>query len=312
MTDASLHIAPAGAASDEAAFGDYVALLKPRLMSLCVFTAAVGLVAAPGSVHPVLGAIAVLFIALGAGASGALNMWVDHDIDGMMKRTAKRPIPAGRVTRDDALAVGLGLSGLSVVMLGLAANWAAAGLLAFTIFFYAVIYSMWLKRTTEWNTVIGGAAGALPPVIGWAVATGGVSWEAALLFGLLFAWQPTHFWALALFVKTDYHAAGIPMLTVTKGRNETRRQAMAWAVVTVAVSMAFALSPAGGPLTLAVATVLNAVWLQRAWIVWRCDDAASHEDGHAAEKALFKWSLVYVLVHFAVIGVEALLPMGGW
>ena len=307
MADASLHSIPDEAASTEAAFGDYVALLKPRLMSLCVFTAFVGLIVAPAPFHPVLAAASILFIALGAGASGALNMWVDHDIDAVMKRTARRPIPDGRVARDDALALGLGLSGLSVVMLGLAANWVAAGLLAFTIFFYAVVYSMWLKRSTDWNTVVGGAAGALPPVIGWAAATGSVGWEALLMFGVLFAWQPTHFWALALFVKLDYHRAGIPMLTVTRGRAETRRQAMLWAAATVPVSLALALSPVGGPLTLAVAAVLNAVWIARAWRVWRRDDAASEADGHRAEKALFKWSLVYMLLHFAVLPVEAAL-----
>ncbi|KIT14544.1 heme o synthase [Jannaschia aquimarina] len=316
MTDLSLHSIPDSAVPEtEPAFGDYVALLKPRLMSLCVFTAFVGLVVAPGAMHPVLAAVSILFIALGAGASGALNMWVDHDIDAVMKRTSGRPIPDGRVARDDALALGLGLSGISVVMLGLVANWVAAGLLAFTIFFYAVIYSIWLKRTTHWNTVVGGAAGALPPVIGWAAATGGLGWEAVAMFALLFAWQPTHFWALALFVKLDYHRAGIPMLTVTRGRDETRRQALLWAVLTVPASLFLALSPVGGPLTLAVALVLNAVWMQRAIVVWRRDDAASEADGHAAEKALFKWSLVYMLAHFAVLAVEAGLlsfGLGGW
>ena len=312
MTDVSLHAATEGGASDhgEAAFGDFVALLKPRLMSLCVFTALVGLVVAPVAVNPVLAAIAVLFVALGAGASGALNMWVDHDIDGVMRRTAKRPIPAGRVGRDAALGLGLGLSALSVTMLGLATNAVAAGLLAFTIFFYAVIYSMWLKRTTAWNTVVGGAAGALPPVIGWAAATGGVSYEAALLFALIFAWQPTHFWALALFVRLDYHRAGIPMLTVTKGRAATRGQAWLWALLTVAASLAIALSSIGGPLTLAVAVVLNAVWLRHAWATWRERDDEAGEN--RAAKALFKTSLAYLFVHFSVLVAEAALPMGGW
>ena len=314
MSDASLHL-PTAAVPREAAFGDYVALLKPRLMSLCVFTALVGLVVAPAAMHPLLAVASILFVAIGAGASGALNMWVDHDIDGLMRRTATRPVPSGRVARSDALALGLGLSLLSVAMLGLTANWVAAGLLAFTIFFYAVVYSMWLKRTTSWNTVVGGAAGAFPPVIGWAAATGSVGWEAVALFALVFCWQPPHFWALALFVRMDYHRAGVPMLTVTRGRRETRRQAMIWAAATVPVSAAIALSSIGGPLTAAVAVGLNVVWLLRAWRLWRRDDAAAEADRHLAERAFFRWSLVYLFAHFAVLVVEAALGgvgLGGW
>ncbi|MBD3679208.1 MAG: protoheme IX farnesyltransferase, partial [Rhodobacteraceae bacterium] len=179
----------------EAGFGDYFALLKPRVMSLVVFTALVGLLVAPVGVHPIVGFASVLFIAVGAGASGALNMWWDADIDRVMRRTAKRPVPAGKVTADEALAVGLTLSVFAVIMLALAANLLAAGLLAFTIFFYAVVYSMWLKRSTPQNIVIGGAAGAFPPMIGWAVATGGVSIESVLMFALIFMWTPPHFWA---------------------------------------------------------------------------------------------------------------------
>ncbi|WP_308918264.1 heme o synthase [Jannaschia sp. LMIT008] len=315
MADTSLHDDARAASRPEAALGDYWALLKPRLMSLCVFTALVGVVVAPASMHPILALASVLFIALGAGASGALNMWVDHDIDAVMKRTRSRPIPDGRVARDDALALGLALSGGSVVMLGLAANWLAAGLLAATIAFYAVVYSMWLKRRTDWNTVLGGIAGAMPPVIGWAAATGTVGWEAVAMFALLFAWQPPHFWALALFVRMDYHRAGIPMLTVTRGRAATRRQALVWAGLTVPASLFLAVSSIGGPLTLAVAVVANAVWLHRAWAMWRRDDAAAEADGHTAEKALFKWSLVYLFAHFAVLALEAGLRgagLGGW
>lgn len=314
MSDASFSAATT-ASSPEAAFGDYVALMKPRLMSLCVFTALVGLMVAPVGLHPLLAAASVLFIAIGAGASGALNMWVDHDIDGVMKRTASRPVPSGRVARGDALALGLGLSGLSVTMLGLTANWVAAGLLAFTIFFYAVIYSMWLKRTTDWNTVVGGAAGAFPPVIGWAAATGSVGWEAVLLFLVVFAWQPAHFWALALFVRMDYHRAGVPMLTVTRGRDETRRQAFLWAALTVPASLGLAVSSIGGPLTLTVAVVVNVVWLWRAAMLWLRDDVASEADGHAAEKAFFGWSIVYLFATFGVLGIEAglrALGLGGW
>jgi protoheme IX farnesyltransferase len=313
VSDASLHIPSARHADQaEATLGDFWALLKPRLMSLSVFTALVGLLVAPGAMHPVLGATSILWIALGAGASGALNMWFDADIDRVMKRTRNRPVPAGRVAPGDALALGLFLSLVSVSMLGLTANWVAAGWLAFTIFFYAVIYSMWLKRTTSWNTVIGGLAGAFPPMIGYAAATGGTPVEAWLMVGLIFMWTPPHFWALALFVKLDYHAARIPMLTVTHGRDETRRQAWIWALGLAAVSLVTATTSIGGPLTLAVAIALNAVFLKLAWDVFRRTDGDSEADGHAAEKAMFKWSLLYLFAHFAVLVVERALPFGGW
>ncbi len=314
MTDAALHsAAPARPAADEAGLRDWWRLLKPRLMSLSVFTALVGLLVAPGGVHPFIGATSILWIALGAGASGALNMWFDADIDRVMKRTRNRPVPSGRVAASDALAFGLFLSVVSVTMLGLTANWVAAGWLAFTIFFYATIYSMWLKRTTSWNTVIGGLAGAFPPLIGYAAVTGATPLEAWLMVGLIFLWTPPHFWALALFVKLDYHAARIPMLTVTHGRAETRRQAWLYAVALALVSGATALSPLGGPLTLAVAVVLNAEFLRLAWTMRGRDDPACEADGHAVEKALFKWSLVYLFAHFAVFVAEAALgPWGGW
>ena len=201
----------------EPQFRDFFELLKPRVMSLVVFTALVGALVAPTSMHPVVAFAAVLFIALGAGASGALNMWWDADIDVLMRRTASRPIPSGRIAPGEALGLGMALSGISVVMLGLASNLLAAGLLAFTIFFYAVVYSMWLKRTTPQNIVIGGAAGAFPPMIGWAAATGQIGLESVLMFLLIFVWTPPHFWALALFMKSDYADAGVPMLTVTHG-----------------------------------------------------------------------------------------------
>ncbi|CAN0598782.1 unnamed protein product, partial [Ectocarpus sp. 12 AP-2014] len=194
----------------EPTFGDYFQLLKPRVMSLVVFTAMVGLIVAPVSLHPFEAFCAILFIALGAGASGALNMWYDADIDAVMRRTAKRPVPSGRVEPGEALAIGVGLSGISVVMLGLATNLIAAALLAFTIFFYAVIYTMWLKRWTPQNIVIGGAAGAFPPMIGWAAATGDVTLASVLMFALTFMWTPPHFWALALFMRSDYDDAGVP------------------------------------------------------------------------------------------------------
>ena len=205
---------PAHLGAAEPQFGDYVALLKPRVMSLVVFTAFVGLFTAPVRVDPVVAFCAVLFIALGGGASGALNMWYDADIDAVMTRTRRRPIPAGRVSAQEALGLGLFLSGLSVMMLGIAANWFAAAFLAFTIFFYAVVYTMWLKRWTPQNIVIGGAAGAFPPMIGWACATGGIGIESLLMFALIFFWTPPHFWALAMRYRDDYAAAGVPMLPV--------------------------------------------------------------------------------------------------
>jgi protoheme IX farnesyltransferase len=299
----------------EAQFGDYVQLLKPRVMSLVVFTALVGLLVAPGSVHPVEGFAAILFIALGAGASGALNMWWDADIDRVMKRTRGRPVPAGKVDAGEALAIGLALSGISVVMLALAANVLAAALLAFTIFFYAVVYSMWLKRSTPQNIVIGGAAGAFPPMIGWAVATGGVSVEAVLMFMLIFMWTPPHFWALALFMKEDYSNAGVPMLTVTHGRKETRRQILIYTVLLAPVAIWAALTSIGGPFTLAAAVVLNAIFLKGAWDIYKRDEDMAEGDRYAVEKKVFKFSLAYLFLHFAAFLVEAALKtqgVGGW
>ncbi len=299
----------------EAGFGDYVQLLKPRVMSLVVFTALVGLLVAPVSLHPVEAFAAILFIALGAGASGALNMWWDADIDAVMARTARRPVPSGRVEAGEALAIGLALSGISIVMLGLATNLVAAGLLAFTIFFYAVVYSMWLKRITPQNIVIGGAAGAFPPMIGWVAATGSVSVEAALMFALIFMWTPPHFWALALFMKADYHTAGVPMLTVTHGRKSTRLHVLVYTLLLVPVAVGAALTSLGGPLTLAVTVALNAWFVLGAWRIWRRDEMVAEADKYAVEKAFFRFSLLYLFLHFAAYLVEAALQsfgMGGW
>ena len=299
----------------EAQFGDYVQLLKPRVMSLVVFTALVGLLVAPVSVHPVEAFAAILFIALGGGASGALNMWWDADIDRVMRRTKGRPIPAGKVQPGEALAIGLALSGISVVMLALAANVAAAALLAFTIFFYVVVYSMWLKRSTPQNIVIGGAAGAFPPMIGWVVATGSVSVEACLMFMLIFMWTPPHFWALALFMKDDYSNAGVPMLTVTHGRRETRKQILIYTLLLVPFAIWAACTSIGGPLTLAVAIVLNALFVQGAWKIWKRDEVMAEADKYAVEKKVFKFSLAYLFLHFAAFMIEAALKtngLGGW
>ena len=305
----------ATATPHEPGFGDYVQLLKPRVMSLVVFTALVGLLVAPVSLHPVEAFAAILFIALGAGASGALNMWWDADIDAVMRRTRGRPVPAGKLEAGEALAVGLGLSGISVVMLGLATNFVAAGLLAFTIFFYAVVYSMWLKRSTPQNIVIGGAAGAFPPMIGWVAATGSVSVEAVLMFALIFMWTPPHFWALALFMKEDYHAAGVPMLTVTHGRKATRAHILVYTLLLAPVPLAAALTSIGGLLTLAVALVLNLWFIAGTVRIWRRDEVQAEADNYAVEKAFFRFSLIYLFLHFAAFLAEAALKsagLGGW
>ena len=299
----------------EAQFGDFVQLLKPRVMSLVVFTALVGLLVAPVGLHPVEAFAAILFIALGAGASGALNMWWDADIDAVMRRTRSRPVPAGLVSPGEALAVGLALSALSVVMLSLASNVLAGGLLAFTIFFYAVVYTMGLKRWTPQNIVIGGAAGAFPPMIGWVAATGSVSLEAVLMFGLIFMWTPPHFWALALFMKEDYHAAGVPMLTVTHGRKATRVHILVYTLLLVPVALGAAVTSIGGPLTLAVALGLNAWFVIGAVRLWRRDETMAEADKYAAEKAFFRFSLIYLFLHFAAFLAEAALKsagLGGW
>jgi protoheme IX farnesyltransferase len=310
MTDASVE-----ARTHDPQLGDYFALLKPRVMSLVVFTALVGLLAAPGGLHPVEGFAAILFIAIGAGASGALNMWWDADIDQIMRRTRNRPIPSGRVTADEALYLGVALSGMSVIMLGLATNLVAAGLLAFTIVFYAVIYSMWLKRSTPQNIVIGGAAGAFPPMIGWVCVTGSVSIEAWLMFALIFMWTPPHFWALALFMKTDYDDASIPMLTVTHGRKTTRVHILVYTLLLAVLALAAAATSIGGPIYLVTALVLNAFCVKGAIDIWRRPEETAIEDGYKVEKRFFKFSLLYLFLHFVAIAAEALLRpvgLGGW
>ena len=296
----------------EPGFGDFVQLLKPRVMSLVVFTALVGLLVAPVPMYPVAAFSAILFIALGAGASGALNMWWDADIDAVMRRTMRRPIPAGRIQPGEALGFGLALSGISIVMLGLATNLLAAGLLAFTIFFYAVVYSMWLKRLTPQNIVIGGAAGAFPPMIGWVAATGSVSLEACLMFALIFMWTPPHFWALALFMKEDYSNAGVPMLTVTHGRRVTRAHVLIYTVLLVPFAMALGWTSIGGPFYIAVAGALNLWFVVGAVRIIRRDEVQAEADNYAVEKAFFRFSLVYLFAHFAALLVEAALRSFGY
>lgn len=312
MTDVSY---TAQSKETEASLCDYFALLKPRVMSLVIFTAFVGMLAAPVSVHPVVGFASILFIAIGAGASGALNMWWDADIDLVMKRTAKRPIPAGKVQAGEALYLGTALSGMAVMMLALSANLLAAGLLAFTIFFYAVVYTMWLKRSTPQNIVIGGAAGAFPPLIGWVVATGTMSIEGWLMFALIFIWTPPHFWALALFMRSDYDDAGVPMLTVTHGRPSTRRHILAYTVLLFILAVGAGFTSIGGPVYLLTALVLNVLFLKGAYNIWRRDENIADADDYAVERKFFRLSILYLFLHFGAFLAEALLRpwgLGGW
>lgn len=299
----------------EAGFGDYFALLKPRVMSLVVFTALVGLLAAPVPVHPLLAFAAILFVAVGGGASGALNMWYDADIDRIMRRTQSRPIPAGKISESETFAFGMFLSVFAVIMLALASNLVAAGLLAFTIFFYVVVYTMWLKRWTPQNIVIGGAAGAFPPMIGWAVATGGVSIESVLMFTLIFMWTPPHFWALALFMKSDYRDAGVPMLTVTHGRKTTRAHIIVYTILLAPIAVGTGFTSIGGPVYMATALVLNVIFLKGAWDIWRREETAAEADEYKTEKRFFAFSIFYLFAHFVAILVEkGLAPygLGGW
>ncbi|MEH7829536.1 heme o synthase [Gemmobacter denitrificans] len=315
MSDIHANGAMSEAQPGEAGFGDFIALLKPRVMSLVVFTALVGLLVAPVPVHPFVAATCILFIALGGGASGALNMWWDADIDRVMRRTKGRPIPAGKVQPGEALGLGLALSGLSVMMLALAANVQAAALLAFTIFFYVVIYSMWLKRSTPQNIVIGGAAGAFPPMIGWVCATGSVGIEAVLMFTLIFMWTPPHFWALALFMNSDYEKAGVPMLTVTHGKRSTRNHILGYTIALVPFALALGVTSIGGPIYMAVAIALNIGFLIGAVAIWRRDEAKAEADGYRLEKKVFAFSLLYLFLHFGALLAEAALRpwgLGGW
>jgi heme o synthase len=302
MADAAMSVAAAkietGAGGDVA---DYIALMKPRVMFLVVFTALVGLVAAPEGLHPVLALASLICIAAGAGASGALNMWFDADIDARMARTAARPVPRGHVTPEEARSFGAVLAVGSIVCLGVMANWLAASLLAFTIFFYVFVYTMWLKRTTPQNIVIGGAAGALPPMIGWAAATGGISLESFVLFLIIFVWTPPHFWALALLRTGDYAKAGVPMLPVVAGAGATRAQILIYSLILAPIGMAPAVIGLGGALYAAVAAVLGALFVVMAF------DCYSKREGETADRAaknLFAYSVLYLFLLFAVLLVE--------
>ena len=287
--------------------GDYIALLKPRVMSLVVFTALAGLLLAPGGVNPVVAIVSLIAITIGAGASGALNMWYDADIDGKMARTAARPVPAGRMKPTEALAFGLVLSVGSVAILGLAANWLAAGLLAFTIFFYAVIYTMWLKRWTPQNIVIGGAAGALPPVIGWAVVTNSVGIESLILFLIIFMWTPPHFWALGLLKAEDYRRADVPMLPVTAGAAATARQILVYSVLLLPVGVAPAFVGIASPAYGVLAAGLGGYMIWRAIPIVR-----SGGEDRRANGRMFGYSLLYLFVIFAALLMDRALDQLGW
>ena len=277
---------------------DYVLLLKPRVMSLVVFTAFTGMMLAPGHIHPVVGFIAIVCITVGAGASGALNMWYDADIDAVMTRTARRPVPTGKIRPGEALAFGLVLAAFSVTMLGLFVNWAAGAMLAFTIFFYVVVYTMWLKRSTPQNIVIGGAAGAFPPMIGWACVTGSISLDSIVLFLIIFLWTPPHFWALALFKLRDYGTAGIPMMPNVAGEASTKRQVFAYSIPMALSGVAPALLGFASPAYGMVAVLLGGVFVWRAWLVLRMPEGDARM---VPAKKLFGFSLIYLFTIFAAL-----------
>ena len=286
----------------EPSVGDFVQLMKPRVMTLVILTALAAMIAAPGALNPVIGVIAITAIAIGAGASGALNMWYDADIDARMARTAARPVPRGRVTADEALSFGTVLAVGSVVTLGVCVNWVAGALLALTIAFYIFVYTMWLKRRTPHNIVIGGAAGAFPPMIGWAAVTGSVSLESVLMFLIIFLWTPPHFWALALYRCRDYERVGVPMLPVVAGLAETRRQILIYSVLLVPIAIAPYFIGLGGLAYLAFSVVLGAGFLWLAVKVYRTTEG---READAAAKQLFWFSILYLYLLFAVLLVEA-------
>ena len=300
---AALELAGSPAAWAGAAVGDYVAILKPRVMSLVVFTGLVGLVMAPGHLHPVLAVVAVLCIAVGAGAAGAINMWYERDIDAIMRRTAQRPLPAGRMLPGEALGFGVVLAVGSVLVMALATNWVAAGLLALTIGFYVFVYTIWLKRRTPQNIVIGGAAGAFPPLIGWAAVDGSLGWGAIALFAIIFFWTPPHFWALSLYRTDDYERAGVPMLPVVAGARETKRQMLLYTLVLWPVSAAPWLLGIAGSVYGISALGLSALFTASSIRVLR-------DPGERAARQMFTFSLLYLLLIFSLLLVDR--SSAGW
>jgi protoheme IX farnesyltransferase len=303
MSDTAQTLSRAFDATSPTRVRDYVDLLKPRVMSLVVFTGLVGVMIAPGHLHPFAAALAVLAIALGSGAAGCINMWHERDLDALMVRTANRPLPAGRVAPDDALGLGVLLSIFSVLLMAVSTNFAAAALLAAAILFYVFIYTVWLKRRTPQNIVIGGAAGAFPPMIGWAAVTGDVSAISIALFGLIFLWTPPHFWALALYRSDDYRRAGVPMLPVVAGPRETKRQMLIYTLVLLPVALVPTLMGAVGWFYGAVALTLSLAFIGHAVTVWRAADDAS---GHGPARRMFRFSLIYLAVLFAALPVDQL------
>ncbi len=277
---------------------DFVELMKPRVMSLVVFTGAAGLAVAPGSIHPVLAAVAVLCIAVAAGAAGAINMWYERDIDALMVRTRGRPLPTGRVEPAEALTLGAMLSLFSVMLMGLALNWVAAGLLAFAIAFYVFVYTIWLKRRTPQNIVIGGAAGAFPPMIGWAAATGEVTLASVALFALIFFWTPPHFWALALVKSDDYARAGVPMLPVVAGPRETKRQMLIYTLLLLPIALAPTLLGVAGWIYGGAAIALGLLFVLAAIRVW-------FDESERSARAMFGYSILYLFALFALLIVDA-------
>jgi protoheme IX farnesyltransferase len=286
--------------------GDYIALLKPRVMSLVIFTALTGLMLAPNYVHPIVGFASLLAIAVGAGASGALNMWYDADIDAVMRRTSRRPIPSGRITRPEALSFGLVLSAFSVFTLGIVANWLAAALLAFTIFFYAVIYTMWLKRSTPQNIVIGGAAGALPPMVGYAAAAGHISLASVVLFAIIFIWTPPHFWALALVKAGDYERAGVPMMPNVKGPDRTRLEILLYSLVLAPLGVLPYFLGFASPVYGILSACLGCMFVGLAIQVFRVRTGA---EADSQAKRLFGFSILYLFLLFAEILSERVIAL---
>ncbi|MDZ4382239.1 MAG: heme o synthase [Parvibaculum sp.] len=309
MSDTAISSEYAGALPDGGmgTARDFFELLKPRVMSLVIFTALVGIAVAPGGIHPVIGFTALLCIAVGAGASGALNMWYDADIDVRMARTENRPIPSGRVTPREAAGFGAILSVFSVMTMGVLVNWVAAALLAFTIFFYVAIYTMWLKRRTPQNIVIGGAAGAFPPMIGWAAVTGSVSLESAALFLIIFMWTPPHFWALALCRSGDYEKAGVPMLPVVAGEKKTRGQIMLYSLALVPVTLLPGFMGFAGALYMGATATLGLGFLWLAFGLWRTGAGAAQEK---AAMRLFGYSIVYLFLVFSLLLIEKMTGLG--
>ncbi|MCU0945313.1 MAG: heme o synthase [Rubritepida sp.] len=314
MSEAAAHI-PGGAQAPLAVSAlpasevrDWITLLKPRVLTLVVYTGVAGLLVAPGSLHPVLALTAILCITVAAGAAGAINMWYDRDIDAVMRRTQRRPIPAGRISADGALAYGVLLGAASVALMGLATNWLAAAILAGSILFYVVIYTMWLKRRTPQNIVIGGAAGAFPPLIGWVAVTGSVDALPLVLFAIVFFWTPPHFWALSLWAHQDYARAGVPMLPVVAGARETRRQVLIYTLLLVPLTLLPWAMGFSGWLYAGAALLLGAGFLRHALAVWR--DAQDAEGVSLAEdlpaKRCFKYSISYLFLLFGALVVDRL------